>query len=300
MNKNMNKNTVVESANNIAVDNAKAYASKKQNKGITKKQKEKMYKMIIDRATEKAKLESRPWTVIDLPIDFLEIPKCQVPLDMTQVRKIIKEFDIKRVDIKLVNYRDGKFNLLDGQHTAKVLKELGYNTMTVKLFVGLTEKEECYLFLNQHHLVKKKSIEQQYQSGVRCEVEPYFSIEQILKERGLHVGKDKSPKAISSARKVLQIYRKFGKDGLEYTLDLIEEAGWGNDPKALTEAGLNIGFHSWEAIKNNPEKYDALLALLQQFDTSTEFVTSVHAQYNVTVTKHPENLVGMAIEDFLR
>lgn len=288
MNKNMNKGAIVESANNIAVDNAKTYASKKPNKGITKKQKAKMYKMIVDRATEKAKLENRPWTVIDLPIDFLEIPKCQVPLDMTQVRKIIKEFDIKRVDIKLVNYRDGKFNLLDGQHTAKVLKELGYNTMTVKLFVGLTEKEECYLFLNQHHLVKKKSIEQQYQSGVRCEVEPYFSIEQILKERGLHVGKDKSPKAISSARKVLQIYRKFGKDGLEYTLDLIEEAG------------LNIGFHSWEAIKENPEKYDALLALLQQFDTSTEFVTSVHAQYNVTVTKHPENLVGMAIDDFLR
>ena len=113
---------------------------------------------ILEYGRREMKRTGKNWFIFDMPVSLINIDNdYQRRVSDETVRKILKNYDPNRVDVKLVNFRfdnrrrdGGRFFILDGQHTLTVERELGHETLTCKVFIGLNKKEEAKLFATQN------------------------------------------------------------------------------------------------------------------------------------------------------
>jgi len=70
----------------------------------------------------------------------------QRPINEKFVRDTVKIFDKNEVNAPLVSLRDGKYNVVDGQHTIAIVKEIGWNRIRCEIRKNLTEEEESKWF----------------------------------------------------------------------------------------------------------------------------------------------------------
>ena len=85
---------------------------------------------------------------------FLEVPRgsYQRELNIHRVRKIAAAFDPRLLNPPKVSYRDGRYIVIDGQHTIMGLKTLnGGNDLPIlcRVYIGLTKEEEALVFAQQ-------------------------------------------------------------------------------------------------------------------------------------------------------
>jgi hypothetical protein len=85
--------------------------------------------------------------------------KYQRKLDEKFIRDTLKKFDKNEVNAPLVSLRDGKYNVVDGQHTIAICKEKGWNRIRCEIRKNLTEEEESQWFnvTNTKHRPQSKS-----------------------------------------------------------------------------------------------------------------------------------------------
>ena len=79
-------------------------------------------------------------------------PRAQRELKAKKVRDIVKDFNPLLVNPIKVSFRDGKYWVIDGQHTLNALRVVNDGDCMVrcKVFYGLTEIDEADLFLSQN------------------------------------------------------------------------------------------------------------------------------------------------------
>ena len=96
---------------------------------------------------------SYPYKEISINSAFLEIPaEYQRKLQMGKVKQMVAEFNGIIVNPPKVSYRDGRYIVIDGQHTIVGLKTLnGGNDLPIlcRVYVGLTKEEEALVFAQQ-------------------------------------------------------------------------------------------------------------------------------------------------------
>lgn len=83
--------------------------------------------------------------------------KYQRKLDPIRVKKIVAHFNTDLVNPIKVSFRDNRYNVFDGQHTLAALKLRNNNNdlmVDCKVYYGLTEQDEAYLFAQQFGLSK--------------------------------------------------------------------------------------------------------------------------------------------------
>ena len=183
-----NKNNIV-SINNTIVDGSK--------KEVVVRKEKKMSVKIIDGLTGNTVIDSiltygrnemvrtgRDWFIYDIPVSLIEIDDSyQRTVNDYIVRSILRNYDNNRVDVKLVNYRPdqngGKFWILDGQHTLTVERELGHETLTCKVFIGLDKKEEARLFSKQNEFRRSISAYNQFKAEVVAQMYPACDIKRM-------------------------------------------------------------------------------------------------------------------------
>lgn len=220
----------------------------------------------------------RNWFIFDLPVDLIKIDDSyQRVVNDKIVRAIMRNYDNNRVDIKLVNYRPsrngGEFYILDGQHTLTVEKELGHKTLTCKVFIGLSKKEEAMLFSKQNEFRRSITAFAQFKAECVAKMEPAISIKKLCKNYGIEISQNQgftTSNTITSIRKCYEIVKKGGIDCLDFVIQLIIELGWNNYNGGMNEKILSI-YRAYEYCKNNEENYTRLFSSLKQY-TPTEFV----------------------------
>ena len=189
-----NKNTV--SINNSIVDSVK--------KEVVVRKEKKMSR-IIDGLTGNTVIDSiltygrnemqktgRDWFIYDIPVSLIEIDDSyQRQVNDYIVRSILRNYDNNRVDVKLVNFRPGKnggkFWILDGQHTLTVEKELGHETLTCKVFIGLSKKEEAKLFSKQNEFRRSITAFAQFKAECVAEMYPACDIKRMCDNYNLKI-----------------------------------------------------------------------------------------------------------------
>ena len=96
---------------------------------------------------------SYPYKEISINSAFLEIPaEYQRKLQMGKVKQMVAEFNGVIVNPPKVSYRDGRYIVIDGQHTIVGLKTLnGGNDLPIlcRVYIGLTKEEEALVFAQQ-------------------------------------------------------------------------------------------------------------------------------------------------------
>ena len=99
------------------------------------------------------RLRIYPYKEIAINSAFLEIPaEYQRRLQMSKVKQMVAEFNGVIVNPPKVSYRDGRYIVIDGQHSIVCLKNLngGKDLFIVcRVYTGLTKEEEALVFAEQ-------------------------------------------------------------------------------------------------------------------------------------------------------
>jgi hypothetical protein len=307
----INTNTTI-SANNTIVDGTRKVSVPKIIDGLTVTQqleeRKPTYQAIVNQALRQMNDTGLPFAYIKIPLAFLTVFKqeeggYQRPLSAEKIKKNKREFNMDRVNAILVNYRDGKFYVIDGQHTLELLIEMGETEGFAKILLDRSFKYESELFYKQDDGNSRVAAWDKYLARIAAG-EPIALIgKKVCDKYGITIKNRNHSSAIGpsksmhlySIRKLDEIVRKGGEDGLEFTIQTIMELGWHKYDIGFTENMLQL-FVAYKYCDGNKNNYSKLMGVLRAFATPTDFVLEAQHIYSNPLSSHPENPVRKYIE----
>lgn len=164
----------------------------------------------------------------------------QRPVNPKEVDRLIREWDDRLLDPIIVSFRDGKFNVVDGQHRIAALRKMnGGNGVMVKckVYSGLTYEQEADLCYKLDKAKKRLSLSQStnalVESGTDAEA---VEIRRLLEGCGYAwaLGKKGGKQnEIVATRAVFNAYRFLGRSAFTRLFSIMR-AAWNGDTRSLT------------------------------------------------------------------
>lgn len=169
----------------------------------------------------------------------------QRPVNPKEVDRLIREWDDRLFDPIIVSFRDGKFNVVDGQHRIAALRKMndGNGVMVkCKVYSGLTYEQEADLCYKLDKAKKRLSLSQSTnalaESGADAEV---TEVKRLVESCGFvwALGKSHGKTGeIVSTRALMNAYRQLNGPAFSRMLSLMWGA-WQGDPRSLTAAVIS-------------------------------------------------------------
>lgn len=163
----------------------------------------------------------------------------QRPVDEKEVDRLIREWDERLLDPLVVSFRDGKFNLVDGQHRVAAMRKKngGNEVMAVcKIYSGLTYEQEAELCYKLDKAKKRLSLSQSTNALAESGTdEDVAKIKRLVERNGFRwalgkrSGKDYE---IVSTRAVINAYRLLGADDFSRMLRILDST-WHGESHSL-------------------------------------------------------------------
>ena len=190
----------------------------------------------------------------------------QRTVDEKAVRKLAENWNPRYLDPVTVSYRDGKYNVIDGQHRVAAIRrmkesgKLKFDTDVKVLCIvhtGLTYQEEAELFYRLDQCRKKLSSAQSVNALLQSGADPEINdIHGMLKKRGIQWSLDNSAAGdykIRATRATIYAYRLLGRDAFSRMLVLLLET-WRGDPASLSAmmlSGMALFLKTYETRIND-------------------------------------------------
>ena len=183
----------------------------------------------------------------------------QRPVDEKEVDRLIREWDERLLDPLVVSFRDGKFNLVDGQHRVAAMRKKngGNEVMAVcKIYSGLTYKQEAELCYKLDKAKKRLSLSQSTnalaESGTDDDV---AEIKRLVERNGFRwaLGKRSGKEhEIIATRAVINAYRLLGANNFSRMLRLLENTwhGEAHSLHAVVISGLALFIKTYDEELN--------------------------------------------------
>ena len=180
----------------------------------------------------------------------------QRPVHQKNVQRIIDEFNPMLLDPIIVNFRGGKYYVIDGQHRIVALKRMnngGDCMVQCKVLNGLSYEEEAMLY---HKLdAGKKRLSLADDTRARAESGEDLDVKEIqraMRLAGFCWNFDKagsgSPNNVNAVRAVLNAHKLLGYEQFYRMLRLIRKA-WDGKPSSLSSyiiSGAALFIHTYE------------------------------------------------------
>lgn len=154
-----------------------------------------------------------------------------------QVNMIKRKFDPNQVSPIVVSFRDGKYNIVDGQHTALAIYELNGNDGSTLVYCdvreGLTLEQEAQLFYDLNTNKRPVSAADKIWSLVIAKNSDAVEFKELIERCGYTFGRRTST-TINPINACWKIFNSpAGADRLENILTLINDT-WPDDASAVT------------------------------------------------------------------
>lgn len=165
----------------------------------------------------------------DVPLSKMRVSvNAQRELRPSHVNRIVAEFDIDRFEPPVVNYRDGHYWVVDGQHRIEAVKQwLGDSwakqSITCELFSGLSEKEEADLFDHRNFKLTVSAYDK-FRVRVTAGRQDETAVKKAVEAAGLRLSRDKSDGAVSSVSTLLKVFRRSDAQTLIRTLRVVHRS----------------------------------------------------------------------------
>lgn len=169
----------------------------------------------------------------------------QRPVNPREVDRLIREWDERLLEPVIVSFRDGKFNVVDGQHRISAMRRMnggGGIMVNCKVYGGLTYEQEAALCYKLDKAKKRLSLSQATnalaESGEDAEV---TEIRQLVENCGFvwALGKSRGKTGeIVTTRALVNAYRLLGGAAFARMMNLLWDA-WEGDPRSLTASILS-------------------------------------------------------------
>lgn len=157
----------------------------------------------------------------------------QSPVRESQVRKIVNNFDPKRLSSITLNRRqDMTLYIIDGQHRVEALKELNIPLVDATIHENLTVEEEAEMYYGINDR-PAKTPNFKGKSSLRFGDRKAVEIEEAVTNAGMKIDYDKNINSdgyIIAYAALQNIHKKYGKDMLEIVLRIIN-AAYGNQKR---------------------------------------------------------------------
>ena len=169
---------------------------------------------------------TRAASIRNIPLGEMQVaPAAQRKFFPKHAQDMADNFDLEGMGYPVLNYRDGVWWIVDGQHRVAALRLLGFadeDVIECECFLNLSEQEEADLFLRR---AKNKPIHtgDKFRIGVNAGREDEVAINKIANDLKLKVGIG-SGNNIQATGALTKVYREGGGTVLGRTLVIILEA----------------------------------------------------------------------------
>ena len=177
-----------------------------------------------------------------------------------EVERLLREWDARLLEPLVVSFRDGKYNLIDGQHRLTILRRMnnGKDVMVpCIIYDGLTYEQEAELCYKLDKSKTRMSLSQSTNALIESQIDPATQqINMLLESYGFKwaLGKSKGNRyEITAARAVLNAYKLLGSDLFARMLGLLRDT-WEGDSASLSAAmfsGLSLFLKTYETELND-------------------------------------------------
>lgn len=175
-----------------------------------------------------------------LPLKLLSSAPYQREPRERRIKAIIREFDKNKVRQITVSRRNGKYYVVDGQHTITVLKRLfGENYIaTVRVLSGLTYEEEAAYYNEQYDNCAKLTPAEHMTARKDCDSKARDMID-VCADAGYVLATSKNYNKKNANKRILcistleKVYDAIGSENTNVMLKLMKET-WGNDKDSIT------------------------------------------------------------------
>ena len=193
-----------------------------------------------------AKEVHNPGTLRDLPSNMITsgLPY-QKPLNEREVQQLIEKWDDRLLEPLVVSFRDGRYNLIDGQHRLNALQKMNDGkavTLACLIFTGMTYEEEAALYFKLDQGKKRLSMAQSIKAQLESRSDPALNeIGRLTGTVGFKwpVYKNRGgTNEITATRATVNAYELLGPDAFSRMLALLKNT-WDGDPDSLTALMLS-------------------------------------------------------------
>lgn len=164
-----------------------------------------------------------------VPLDLIRInERAQREFRESWAEELLAHFDIDKLQYPTVNHRDGRFYVIDGQHSIWAYKMwLGsWDDQKIECVVheGLSEEQEAELFLSLNNK-RTVNLYDRFRVAVAAGRIDECNIDSIVRAQGCKITSNTSqPGAISAVGALQRIYREQGAEILGVTVGMIRDS----------------------------------------------------------------------------
>lgn len=189
--------------------------------------------------------------------------------------KLDKEFKLERAGTLLVNYRDGKFFVIDGNHR-RVAAMISHHTHIGCLIYlpGISYEKEAEIYARQDDNKRNMSIRDSYKAGLECNDPICVKIKDICDKYRLVITTSTKGgnRNLSSLKTAKTIVYEHDAEGLDWIMHVLDKAGWIGQSNATAN-------HYMIALKE--VYYDGLL--MNCLETYTDNLIKVLSKVSPTI-----------------
>jgi hypothetical protein len=145
-----------------------------------------------------------------------------------RVDALVSNFDIDRLGMPVLNLRDGRFYILDGQHRVAAFKLWngpGWESVQLEcqVFKGMSESEEAEMFLRLNDVLRVGAFDK-FEKAVVAGRKDESAVKRSVEQQGLSISKHKTPNSIGSVSSLMRVYKRSNADTLGRALRIIRDA----------------------------------------------------------------------------
>lgn len=162
-----------------------------------------------------------------------------------EVRRLVRDWDDQLLDPLTVSFRDGRYNVVDGQHRVMALrrKNGGEDVMVLcRIYTGLTYAQEAELCVKLDKAKKRLSLSESTNALLESGTDPRLKqINRLMVFEGFTWALDKKKGGdyeITATQSVISAYDLLGSDLFSRMMWLLNNT-WHGDPASLNAAMLS-------------------------------------------------------------
>ena len=184
----------------------------------------------------------------------------QRPVEQKDVDKIIREWNGREITPVVVSFRDGKFNVVDGQHHIEAMRQKAGGLDVIVpciIHTGMTYEQEAELYARLDRDKKRLTLRQYTKAVVEAGSDAnIMEVKRLTEEVGFiwALGEPTGePFEIAPIRALINAHRLLGSEGFSRMLTLMAGAwrGMPNSLKASMLSGMALFLKTYEAELND-------------------------------------------------
>lgn len=169
----------------------------------------------------------------------------QRPVEQKNVDKLIRTWSIRELTPITVSFRDGKFNVVDGQNRIAAMRQMaggGDVIVPCMIHTGLTYQEEAELYAKLDKANRPLTARQQAKALIEAASDPeMLEVKRLVEAAGFTWALDKQTGEafeIGTVRALVRAYELLGGEGFSRMLALLAGA-WHGTPNSLKSSILS-------------------------------------------------------------